>query len=162
MRGGPWVGFVPSQSTDCPGTSRKARRGWAATVGCCQQKLLICLQPLALVHCFCCLPASSSGEELQRKREGETQQLTPLTVTFSWRARAFPTSMTPSQPLLRPWRPSLIGHVVYQKIHFHFWETGKQGSGKTGKGSCSIYTVGRLKIFGISNQKHHEINFHFG
>lgn len=83
----------------------------------------------------------------KRKREGETQQFMPLTVTFSSTARAFPISMTPSQPLLRPWRPAVIGHVVYQKMHCHFWETGKQGSVKTGKESWNICTFGRCENF---------------
>lgn len=80
-----------------------------------------------------------------KEKGGRDTALTPLTVTFSSRARVFPISKAPSQPLLRPWWLSLIGHVVYQKTHFHVWETGKQGSVKTGKGSWNIYTFDRCE-----------------
>lgn len=158
MRGAPWVGFVPSQSTDCPGTAREARRGW---VHCWLLPAETADLPSAICSCPLLLLFSSFllWTVTQRKREGEAQQ---LTLTFSSTARAFPISMTPSQPLLRPWRPSLIGHVVYQKTHFHFWETGNKVLFKLGKGVEIFIHLADVKIFGISNQKHQEIDVHFG
>lgn len=37
--------------------------------------------------------------------------------------------------------------LVYQKIHFHFWETGKQGSVKSGKGTWNIYAFSTCENF---------------